>query len=158
MSRSFFNDLLRLPQLGPNFVAHENSDKLGPPERVGVTLILGDPELVLEGLVAAAPAGSSLTLALLLDLPGLPVGGQFLGFGGGLGGFAGGGLSFTLAALRRARFPGAGLDLVASCPVVAVLAFLLFACVTAHFRPLVSTHFNNYNNQILISTPLILKS
>ena len=150
MSRAFFKDPFLLPRFGPDFVAHVNSDKLGALEGIGMAGFFGEANLVLEGLVAVETAGLVFPAAFLLGDPGLPLGGLCLGFSGGSGNFAGSSLPFTLAALRRAWFPGAGLDLVESCPVVAVLAFFLFGAVAAHFRPLVSAHFNNYNNQIFI--------
>ena len=112
---------------------------------------LGEPDLVLEGVVARGTAFLPFPAALFPLHPRGELGGLFLGLRGGLGNFAGGGVPFTLAPLRDARFPGAGLDLVESCPVVTVLAFFCFCAITAHFRPLFFTHFNNYNNQTFIS-------
>ena len=110
----------------------------------------GETDLVLEGVVALDTPGLVCPTALFPLCPGGKFGGRFLGLGGGLGDFAGGGISFPLAALRGAGLPGASLNFVKSCPVITVFTFFGFCAVAAHFCPLFFTHFNNYNNQTFI--------
>ena len=152
MSRACWKDPLIRLQLGPDFVTHVNSDKFGSSKRIRVAVLLGKANLVLEGVVAPGTSCLVFPLALLPLHPGGEFCGCLLGFGSLPNNFAGGGVPFTLAALLDARFPRVRLDLVESCPIKTVLTFFFCCAIATHLRPLVTTHFNNYNLLTSISS------